>query len=103
MKEAIETLHDGGQDRFQEHCFTVSAHMLLLGKKAKTLDAARAMAEQTVREGKAWEKFVQLVKAQDGDLSFIENPEKLPSGSIREEIKADSDGYLSMVDASSGG
>lgn len=99
LKEAIETLHDGGPADFREHCFTVSAHMLLLGKKAETLDAARAMAEQAVREGKAWEKFVQLVKAQDGDLSFIENPEKLPSGSIREEIKADSDGYLSMVNA----
>lgn len=99
LKEAIETLHDGGPADFREHCFTVSAHMLLLGKKAETLDAARAMAEQAVREGKAWEKFVQLVKAQDGDLSFIENPEKLPSGSIREEIKADNDGYLSMVNA----
>lgn len=99
LKEAIETLHDGGPTDFREHCFTVSAHMLLLGKKAETLDAARAMAEQAVREGKAWEKFVQLVKAQDGDLSFIENPEKLPSGSIREEIKADNDGYLSMVNA----
>ena len=99
LKEAIETLHDGGPADFREHCFTVSAHMLLLGKKAETLNVARAMAEQAVREGKAWEKFVQLVKAQDGDLSFIENPEKLPSGSIREEIKADSDGYLSMVNA----
>ncbi len=99
LKEAIETLHDHGPADFREHCFTISAHMLLLGEKAENLEAARNMAEKAVTDGKAWEKFIQLVKAQKGDISYIEHPEKLPSASIHEEIKAERDGYLSMVNA----
>lgn len=103
LKEAIETLHGKGPADFREHCFTVSAHMLLLGEKTQTLDEAYAMAEKAIVDGKAWDKFVQLVKAQNGDLSFIEHPEKLPCGSIREEIKAENDGFLAMVNAQSVG
>ncbi len=99
LKEAIETLHGRGPADFREHCFTIAAHMLLLGEKAKTLEAAHSMAEKAITDGKAWEKFIQLVKAQNGDVSYIEHPEKLPSASIQEEIKADRDGYLSMVNA----
>jgi len=99
LKEAIETLHGRGPADFREHCFTIAAHMLLLGEKAKTLEAAHSMAEKAITDGKAWKKFIQLVKAQNGDVSYIEHPEKLPSASIQEEIKADRDGYLSMVNA----
>ncbi len=99
LKEAIETLRGRGPADFREHCFTIAAHMLLLGEKAKTLEAAHSMAEKAIIDGKAWEKFIQLVKAQNGDVSYIEHPEKLPSASIQKEIKADRDGYLSMVNA----
>lgn len=99
LKEAIETLHDGGPHDFREHCFTVAAHMLALGEKAANLDAARKLAEETIRNGKAWEKFTQLVKAQEGDLSYIEHPDKLPSGSIEDAIVAGQDGYISMLNA----
>ena len=103
VKEAIATLHDGGPADFREHCFTVSAHMLLLGEKAENLEEAHRMAEEAIKSGKAWEKFVQLVEAQNGDVSFIEHPEKLPSGSMKEEITAGQDGYLCMVNAQSVG
>ena len=99
LKEAIEMLHDGGPHDFREHCFTVAAHMLLLGEKAADMEAARALAEQTIASGKAWDKFMQLVQAQNGDVSYIENPEKLPSGQIKEEIKAEQDGYLAGLNA----
>ncbi len=103
VKEAIATLHDGGPADFREHCFTVSAHMLLLGEKADDLEKAHNMAEEAIKSGRAWEKFVQLVKAQDGDVSFIEHPEKLPTGSIKDEVTAEQDGYLCMVNAQSVG
>jgi len=99
LKEAIEMLHDGGPHDFREHCFTVAAHMLLLGEKAADMEAARALAEETIASGKAWDKFMQLVQAQNGDVSYIENPEKLPSGQIKEEIKAEQDGYLAGLNA----
>src|SRR6185436_19140959 len=35
--EAIETLKGGGPEDFREHCLYVSAHMLVLGKRARSL------------------------------------------------------------------
>ncbi len=55
VKEAIETLRGGGPPDFREHCLTVAAHMLLLGRKAAEAAQARQMAERALREGLAWE------------------------------------------------
>src|SRR5512133_1018692 len=48
VKEAIETLHNGGPDDFREHCLVVASHMLVLGRKAPNLDNARKMAESAL-------------------------------------------------------
>ena len=99
LKEAIDTLHGKGPDDFLEHCLVVASHMLLLGEKAETLEKARTLAEKTLHGGAAWEKFRELVKAQGGDVSVIDQPEKLPSASFTYEMKAERDGYISQVHA----
>ena len=40
--EAIDTLQDNGPEDFLEHCLHVSAHMLVLGKRARDLAEGRA-------------------------------------------------------------
>ena len=99
LREAIDTLHDGGPADFHEHCLVVASHMLLLGKKVSTLEEARAMAEDALRSGRAWEEFRQLVIRQGGDVSYIDNPEKLPSAPVTYEMKADRDGTIAELRA----
>ena len=60
VKEAIATLHGGGPEDFREHCMIVASHMLVIGNKAKTLSEARAMAENAITSGKAFEMFRKL-------------------------------------------
>ena len=99
LKEAISTLHGQGPEDFLEHCMVVASHMLLLGEKAKNLEEARTLAEKTLQSGAAWEKFRLLVIEQGGDVSFIDQPEKLPSAPISFEMKADREGYIAQVHA----
>lgn len=99
MKEAIDTLHNGGPADFREHCLVVASHMLLIGGKAASLEEARRMAEGALENGKAWQKFRQLVQAQGGSLDVIDHPEKLAAAGIRKDVLADRDGYIAMVDA----
>ena len=99
LKEAIETLNGKGPVDFLEHCLTVSSYMLLLGKKAGSLDSARKMAEDALRSGRAFEKFRQLVIAQGGDVSFVDDPEKLPVAANKMLVTSDRAGYLSQVHA----
>src|SRR5687768_619653 len=80
--EAIETLHGRGPQDFREHCLHVSAHMLVLGKRAKDLKEGHAMAEKSIADGGAWEKFRMLVGAQGGDLAFVDDPARLPKAGM---------------------
>ena len=99
VREAIDTLHGGGPDDFREHCLVVAAHMLVLGEKAAHEDQGRQMAENVISNGRAWDKFAQLVKAQGGDTSYIVNPEKLPSAALIETVHAPRAGYLRAINA----
>jgi pyrimidine-nucleoside phosphorylase len=82
-----------------EHCLHLSAHMLLLGRRAKTLEQGRSMAQQAIKDGSAFEKFCQLIAAQGGDVSFVKNLEKLPVAPIKEAVESPRAGYLAGVHA----
>lgn len=101
--EAIEALHGRGPADFREHCLHVSAHMLVLGKRAKDLDEGRAMAEKSLGNGSAWEKFRALVEAQGGDLSYVDDPVKLPKAGMVEMVQAPRSGFISQIHARSVG
>lgn len=99
VKEAIDTLHDGGPQDFREHALEVATHMLVLGEKAKSEVDARQMAEETLKDGRAWEKFRQLVTAQGGDVAYIDDPDKLPKADKIETVEAPRGGFLSEINA----
>ena len=99
LKEAVNTLNNEGPSDFIEHCLVIASHMLVLGKKAKDLKVAKVLAKTTLENKSAWNKFRELVIAQGGDVSFIDDLKKLPEASIRYEVKADRAGYISQIHA----
>jgi pyrimidine-nucleoside phosphorylase len=101
--EATETLKDNGPEDFLEHCLHVSAHMLVLGKRARDLAEGRAMAEKSIADGSAFEKFRVLVEAQGGDLSYVDDPSKFPHAEYIAVVKSPQTGYISQIQARSVG
>lgn len=99
LREAIDTLHGNGPADFTEHCLEMAAHMLVLGDKAPDHAAARGMAEKALQNGAGWEKFRALVRAQGGDVSYIDDPEKLPKASLIESVAAPCSGYIQGIHA----
>jgi pyrimidine-nucleoside phosphorylase len=99
--EAIETLKDNGPEDFLEHCLHVSAHMLVLGKRAKDLAEGRAMAEKSIVDGSALEKFRVLAEAQGGDVSYVDDPSKFPRAKYVEVVESPQSGYLAQIQARS--
>jgi pyrimidine-nucleoside phosphorylase len=98
-KEAIDTLHGGGPADFREHCLIVASHMLVLGSKASSLEAAHQMAQTALDGGSAWSKFRTLVATQGGDVHYIDNPDLLPRAPLIETVTAPRSGYLSGINA----
>jgi pyrimidine-nucleoside phosphorylase len=97
--EAVDTLHGHGPMDFLEHCLHVSSHMLVLGHRAPDLTRARQMAEDSISNGSAFEKFRILVRAQGGDVSYLDNPKKFPQAKLIEQVNSRNEGYLSQVHA----
>jgi pyrimidine-nucleoside phosphorylase len=97
--EAIDTLNGGGPEDFREHCLHVAANMLVLGKKAGDLQEGRQLAEWAIVEDRAIEKFRTLVKAQGGDVAYVDDPEKLPRAKFIEVVESPESGYLEQVQA----
>jgi len=99
VREAIDTLRGGGPDDFREHCLRVAVRMLALGEVAADEQAGRALAEQSLADGSALAKFRQLVGAQGGDVSYVDDPAKLPRAALVEVVNAPRSGSLSQVQA----
>lgn len=75
--EAIDTLKGNGPEDLVEMCYILGSQMVVLAKKAETLEEARKMLEEALESGKALEKFREMVRNQGGDDSVIDNPEKI--------------------------
>jgi pyrimidine-nucleoside phosphorylase len=99
VREAIETLHGGGPEDFRQHCLEVSAHMLVLGRRANSLEVARSMAESAVANGSAWQTFRRLVAAQGGDVSYVDSPQKMENARFVETVPSPESGFLSQIHA----
>ncbi len=99
VREAIDTLQNGGPADFREHCLTVATHLLLLARKAKTPAAARRLLTAALADGRAWAKFRQFVSAQGGDVAVIDHPERLPAAKYVEVVRAPRSGVVKQVDA----
>lgn len=97
LHEAIETLHGGGPVDFREHCLVAAAHLLVLGRMARNVEDGMVQAESVLDSGNAWRRFHALVKAQGGDVSFIEKPNQLPRAKIIEEVRVARTGYMSGI------
>ncbi len=99
LREAIKALQGQAVEDLREHCLVIAAEMLLLGDLANDLESGREMALDAIVSGVAWDKFLQLVEAQGGDLAYVEDPERLPSAEIVDTVPAPREGYLAGTQA----
>ena len=98
VKEAIATLHGDGPPDFWAHCLEVSAHMILLAGKAADLDEAKETVTAVRNNGRAWQKFCEMVVAQEGSQEYIDNPAMLPKARYVKPLIAPQTGYVAEMD-----
>ncbi|MCR5231299.1 MAG: pyrimidine-nucleoside phosphorylase [Acholeplasmatales bacterium] len=97
--EAINTLKGKGPKDFEDLCVEVSAELLFDGGLVKSLAEGLVKSREQINNGKAFDKFVELIKAQGGDISYILNPDKFPKAKYVYEVKSEKDGYVCKMDA----
>jgi pyrimidine-nucleoside phosphorylase len=81
-----------------EVSFMLSGAMIYLGGKAKSIDEGIELSKELIANGKAFEKFVELVKLQGGDVSYLYEPEKYPKSKYTLKVKSTTAGFVSAID-----
>lgn len=99
VKEAIDTLKGQGPEDLYELCLSLGSKLLTLAKKAKDEIEGRHMLVKAVETGKAYEKFIEMVKHQGGDTSFVENTDLFSQAKYVLEVKSDKEGYVKSINA----
>ena len=96
--EAIETLHGKGPKDLVEVTVEIGSHLLLDAKIESDFEIAKKRLYQALSDGSAFNKLVELVRAQGGDVDVLNHPEKLLAKD-KVFILAEQDGYIIDINA----
>lgn len=77
----------------------LGGNMLVLAGKASSLGEGKELILENLKNGKAYEKFVELVQNQGGDISYIENTDKFAKAKYIIPIIAEKSGNIVKLDA----
>jgi len=99
VAESIEVLRGGGPPDVRELTLQLGVEMLLLGDAATDAEAARRRLEGALVDGSALRRFAEMVEAQGGDPSVVDDPRRLPRPAAVREVRSERSGILAAVDA----
>ncbi len=98
VAEAAEILHGAGDPALRQLCVELSAQMVSLST-GEGVPACRGRAEAALRNGSAFDKLCEMVRAQGGDPAVLEHPERFPQAKRRLDVCSPCSGYIDRVDA----
>ncbi|EFO79819.1 pyrimidine-nucleoside phosphorylase [Oscillochloris trichoides DG-6] len=98
VREAIAALRGHGPDDLVELCLTLGTQLVRLTGLRDNDAAARSLLQEALTSGAAWQRFVQMIAHQGGDLRFIEEPELLPTAPVQLNLMAPQSGYVAAID-----
>lgn len=96
--EAIETLKGNGPKDVVLITATIGAQLLVDAKIESDFDIAKEKLITSLNNGVALEKFREMVIAQGGDVSYVDEPEKLFTNE-KIIIVAKESGYINKINA----
>jgi pyrimidine-nucleoside phosphorylase len=99
VKEAIEVLKGKGPEDLRELCLYIGSLLLVLAKKVKDPDEGIKLLKEVLDNNLAYNKFIELVEYQGGNIEQVKNPDLLPKSKYVIEVKSNIEGYVTSIDA----
>lgn len=99
VKEAIEVLKGKGPEDLRELCLYIGSLLLVLAKKVKDQDEGIKLLKEVLDNNLAYNKFIELVEYQGGNIEQVKNPDLLPKSKYVIEVKSNIEGYVTSIDA----
>ena len=98
--ESVDVLKGKYMPKDVEEVITeLGANMLILANKVSSIDDGKRNILENIKNGKGYEKLIELVKSQNGDNSYLEDTSKFDKATIIEPIIAKKSGKIAKLDA----
>lgn len=97
--ESIRVLQGDRVDDLLELSLFLSGAMIYLGNKAQSFEEGIETAIKMIRSGKAFDKFLEIVKLQGGNVEYLKHPAKYPKSKFHEKLFANNSGYVNSIDS----
>ena len=97
--EAIQSLKGDMPEDVKDVVLELGAYMVKLAGKGENIEENKARLLENIENGKAYEKFIQLVENQGGDSSYIKDTNRFPKASYIENVYSQKSGYIQSMNA----
>ena len=97
--ETIECLKGNIPEDIEEIITTIGSYIIKLSGKSNDLEENKKMILENIENGKAYNKFLELVKSQNGNIEYIENIEKFEKAKYIIPVVAEKDGFIEELNA----
>ena len=99
VKEAIDVLNGKSAGPLRDLSIELAGHMLMVGGVDANIEAAKNRITDALESGKGAEKLKEMIRAQGGNASVVDDTSLLPISSKTIPVKASKSGYIKAIDA----
>lgn len=97
--EAIQFLKGDMPEDLKQVVLELGAYMIKLAGLGEDLEENKERMLDNIKNGKAYNKFMEMVKNQGGDISYLENTDKFDKAEYVEYVISTKDGYICEINA----
>lgn len=98
VEEAVQVLKGGGPEDLRQLCLELAGEMIRIGGRAESFEEGKETVRQVLSDGRALEKFRQMVRHQGGDDRIVEEPERMGSSRYSRDVLAGRTGFIAETD-----
>ncbi len=97
--EAIKALKGDMPQDVKEVVLELGAYMIKLAGLGENIEENKNKIMEKIQNNEAYQKFIQLVENQGGDISYVENVEKFPKAKYIIPVISSKEGYVEKLNA----
>ena len=97
--EAVDALKGNMSEDVKNVVLELGAYILKLDGKGENIEENKKQIEEAIKTGKAYNKFLELVQNQGGDISYIEDTTKFEKAKYKINVISDKEGFIDKLNA----
>jgi thymidine phosphorylase len=99
VRECIDCLNGKAPEDLLELCIALSAHMIYLGGRARSVVQGAKMAREALAKGDAAKRFREIIRMQGGRERVMDDAAILPKATHVQAVKSAISGFVARCDA----